>query len=188
MKHLWRVLLLAAAIAGLSSGIAFAQANSADGQSTFSPPTGRRPVPGFVPLGLSPSNVAGGPALGNAGYPPGATPIGQSTTATTGGISNLGLGSAANQYSYLCGFSVSPGSATTAIVLTITLSNATGIGAASWTVGAPATGAGVTGTPLTVTFSPCLRSNAVNQNPTISVTALGAGGAGQTASIWGYTQ
>jgi hypothetical protein len=123
--------------------------------------------------------------LGNAGYPAGATPIAVSITATTGGITAL-LPNVANQYTYACGFSVSPGSATAAITLLVTLLNIAGT--FTWAVGAPVTAAGTTGATLTVLFTPCLRSNVVNQQVGVVVGALGAGGVNQAATIWGYQQ
>lgn len=139
-----------------------------------------------APPGSSVPVSCRGPGLGNAGYPPGATPWFQAATGTTAGTTATQAG-VAGQFTYVCGFFASPGSATAAIVETLTT---TGLQANfSANIGAPATAAGATGIPLAAPqLGPCLRSNAANQTVTMVWSALGAGGAGQTINMWGYTQ
>jgi len=87
---------------------------------------------------------------------------------------------------YVCGISISPGSATTAINLTVTLTGLLGGQTLTWTIGAPATAAGVTGTPLNVPFTPCQPAAAIDGSIVLTSSALGAGGIGNDANIWGY--
>lgn len=63
---------------------------------------------------------------------------------------------------YLCGLSVAPGSATTAITINVTTTGLTNN--FTWFVGAPATAVGVTGAVLTVPFNPCVPASAVAGN------------------------
>jgi hypothetical protein len=126
------------------------------------------------------------PGSGNSGYPSGATPAMVVATATTGGIS-VSLPSVPNQFSYLCGYSVSPGSATAAITINVQVVN--GVSSPlSLFVGAPVTAVGITGAPFTHSFIPCIRSATTNQGMSVTVGALGAGGINQTANLWGYTE
>jgi hypothetical protein len=118
-------------------------------------------------------------------FPEGAIPLTAAATGTTAGATAT-LVAAPGKINYLCGISVSPGSATTAIVITVTT---TGLANNfSWSVGAPATAAGVTGAPLTVPFTPCLQASAGNAAVTVVAGALGAGGAGQAVNIFGYAR
>lgn len=175
----------------------FLGASQADAQQSVNPcyfipgPFGGNAGPNCDPTTaanpLPVTTQAPGLGTGAAGYPNGATPVGNTGTGTTGGVT-VNLPAAAGQFGYLAGFTVCPGSATTAITLTITLNNVNGIGGGTWTVGAPATAAGVTGTCLTQTFTPPVRTSVVNQNASLVVGALGAGGVNQTAVVWGYTQ
>src|SRR5262249_14521108 len=118
-----------------------------------------------------------------AGYPTGgdpalrASPLLAGGTGTTDGTNGT-LSAVPGKYTYLCGFTVSPGSATTGIVLNVTLTGA--ISAPNWEVAAPATAAGVTGVPLTVSFAPyCIPSGTPNSAIQVVVGALGAGGINQ---------
>lgn len=116
-------------------------------------------------------------------YSEGATPLTASATGTTAGATAT-LPAALGKINYLCGLSVTPGSATTAIVITVTT---TGLASNfTWSVGAPATAAGVTGATLTVPFNPCVQASAPNAAITVVAGALGAGGAGQDVNAWGY--
>jgi hypothetical protein len=125
---------------------------------------------------------------GNSGYPPGSTAVSNASTGTTAGVTLvLPASGTIGQFTYLCGFSVSPGSATAAITLNVQVTNVPG-GPLSWFIGAPVTAAGTTGATLAQTFTPCIRSNVVNQQIGLTVGALGTGGVNQTANMWGYTQ
>jgi hypothetical protein len=116
-------------------------------------------------------------------YPEGAIPLMAAATGTTAGATAT-LAAAPGKINYLCGISVTPGSATTAIVITVTTTGFTNN--FTWSVGAPATAAGVTGSPLNVSFNPCVPSNTPNTAITVAAGALGAGGAGQDVNIAGY--
>jgi hypothetical protein len=116
-------------------------------------------------------------------YPEGAIPLTAAATGTTAGATAT-LPAAPGRINYLCGLSVTPGSATTAIVITITTTGFTNN--FTWSVGAPATAAGVTGAPLTVPFNPCVQASGANVAITVVAGALGAGGAGQDVNAWGY--
>lgn len=123
---------------------------------------------------------------GNAGYPPGSTPVSNTATGTTAGATAT-LPGVAGHFTYLCGFTVSPGSATAAITISITT---TGL-ASNWSesVGAPVTAAGTTGLPQRQTFAPdCLVASAQNTAITVVAGALGAGGVNQSVNAWGYQQ
>lgn len=125
--------------------------------------------------------------LGNAGYPVGATPYFQSATGTTAGATATAPG-VANQFTYLCGYAIDPGSATAAITVPVT---STGLGSnnLSLHVGAPATAGGTTGTVLqSPQLGPCPRSTAVNTGISLTAGALGAGGVNQGVNMWGYYQ
>lgn len=124
--------------------------------------------------------------LGNAGYPVGATPIAQSATGTTGGATAT-LAASAGRFTYFCGYSVSPGSATAAITITITISGIQG-GSHVISVGAPVTAAGSTGAPVIFFLPYCIPSSAVNISISVAASALGAGGVNQSVNVWGYQQ
>lgn len=129
--------------------------------------------------------AAQAPQSGSSGYPLGATPVLNSATGTTAGATAT-LAAAAGQFTYLCGFSVSPGSATTAITITITT---TGLASnQTLSVGAPVTAVGTTGVNQYSYFTPCLRSTAVNTAVTVVAGALGTAGVGQAVNAWGYQQ
>ena len=131
--------------------------------------------------------TGGAPAAGsgNSGYPPGATPVNQTATGTTAGAS-VALPGVANKFTYVCGISISPGSASTAITLSYQL-----IGSGTFVqgfIGAPVTAVGVTGLEVFRTFTPCIPASAINTGITVTVGALGTGGVNQTVNIWGYQQ
>jgi len=107
----------------------------------------------------------------------------ESATGTTAGATAT-FPAVVGKVNYLCGLSVAPGSATTAIVINITTTGLTNN--FTWSVGAPATAAGATGSVLTVTFTPCPSASAPNTAITVVAGALGAGGAGQDVNAWGY--
>jgi hypothetical protein len=107
-------------------------------------------------------------------------------TGTTAAVTAT-LSQVPNKTLYLCGFSVTPGSATTAINITVTATGLLG-GTITWTVGAPATAAGATGSPLTVPFNPCPPASSQSQTIAVVSGALGTGGAGNDVNVWGVAQ
>jgi len=85
---------------------------------------------------------------------------------------------------YICGFSVAPGSAATAITINVTVT-----GPAStftYSVGAPVTAVGTTGAVLTQTFSPCVSASAPNTGIAVAAGALGTSGVNQDVNVWGF--
>jgi hypothetical protein len=165
----------------LWASLAFGQAN---GDSQWNTP-GNSVVGGALQMCV---NTAGKAVpcqtavAGAAGFPNGATPVANGATGTTAGATAT-LAAAAGKFTYICGYSYSAGSATTAIVSTVT---ATFAGTLTNTVGAPATAAGVTGNTIVVPITPCQPGSTVNTSITVVGSALGAGGAGQAVNAWGY--
>lgn len=140
----------------------------------------------LIALGCLAQAIAQPSGSGIAGYPPSSTPVFATAAATTGGIAAQ-IPAAINQFTYLSGISISPGSATAAITLQVTVGNIVG-GPFTWFIGAPATAAGTTGAPFTLVFNPPLRGSVTNSVITFTIGALGAGGVNQTINAWGYTQ
>jgi len=125
-------------------------------------------------------------AAGAAGYPGGSTPVGAIATGTTGAVA-ASIAAVAGKFNYLCGFSVSPGSATAAITIQVTV---TGLipGTLTWAVGAPVTAVGTTGTAFTQNFNPCIAGSAVNTAVVVTSGALGTAGINNDVNAWGYQQ
>lgn len=134
--------------------------------------------------GVNSSTAAPAAGTAGAGYPPGATPVSNAATGTTAGTTAT-LPAAAGKFTYICGFSVSPGSATTAITINIVMTAASTFTLA---VGAPVTAVGTTGLNQTQTFSPCVPGSAVNTTITVAAGALGTGGVNQDVNAWGFQQ
>lgn len=105
---------------------------------------------------------------------------------TAGATATLTASATTGQFTYLCGYRVSPGSATAAITISIVSTGLTNN--LNDFVGAPATAAGTTGVTVPAAFTPCLKSSAANTNITVAAGALGAGGVNQNVYAWGYTQ
>jgi hypothetical protein len=110
-------------------------------------------------------------------------PIVAAATGTTAGATAT-LAAALGKVTYICGFSVAPGSAATAITINVTVT-----GPAStftYSVGAPVTAVGVTGAVLTQNFSPCLSASAPNTGIAVAAGALGTSGVNQDVNAWGF--
>ena len=109
------------------------------------------------------------------------TPINitKSTTATTGNF-NVSLPAVSGVTNYLCGFIITSGGTSSALVVNATASG-TITGTMNFSYVFPSTGQGVLG----VAFPQCIAASA--QNTAITVTVPG-GGAGTTAALsaWGY--
>jgi hypothetical protein len=129
------------------------------------------------------AQVVSGTATGT-GYPAGSTPLEAGAAGTTAGETAT-LAASPGQFTFLCGFSYSAGSATTAITTTVTTAGL----ASNFTlsVGAPATAVGVTGNTVVHPISPCVRASAVNTAVTVSGSALGTAGVNQYVNAWGYS-
>lgn len=130
--------------------------------------------------------VSASPNSGGFGqYPSGATPLTETATATTGGATAT-FPAITGRTNYLCGFTVSPGSASTAITITITTTGLTNN--FSLSVGAPVTAVGTTGSIVTVPINPCVPASAANTAITVVAGALSTGGVGQAVNAWGFRQ
>lgn len=128
---------------------------------------------------ISPNSGSPGP------YPAGAVPLVATATGTTGGATAT-FAAVAGRTNYLCGFTVSPGSAATAITITITTTGL--VNNMSLSVGAPVTAVGVTGSIVTVPISPCIPASAINTAITVVAGALSTSGVGQAVNAWGFRQ
>jgi hypothetical protein len=107
-----------------------------------------------------------------------------SATGTTGAVVAT-LPAAAGKITYICGFSVSPGSAATAITIqVVVVANST----FTWAVGAPVTAVGTTGATFTQTFLPCIPASGTNTAITVTSGALGTSGINNDVNAWGYQQ
>jgi hypothetical protein len=110
--------------------------------------------------------------------------VSNAATGTTGAVVAT-LPAAAGKITYICGFSVSPGSAATAITITVVVvANST----FTWAVGAPVTAVGTTAAPLTVPFTPCVPASGTNTTITVTSGALGTSGINNDVQAWGYQQ
>ncbi len=121
-------------------------------------------------------------ATGTGGNnPPNSTAITANATGTTASVVAT-LAAAAAKFTYLCGFLMSSG-ATAAVD-----GNATITG----TIGGTLTilqdiGTASVASYLSLSFSPCIQSNAVNTAIVVNSAAAGAGGV-TTVSAWGFQQ
>ena len=87
---------------------------------------------------------------------------------------------------YITGFTCTPGGATAAALVSVTVTGTLG-GTMTYTVGAPA-GAAVAGYPLVVTFSPAYPAAAINTAIAVSMPALGAGNTNAACVATGFYQ
>ena len=109
----------------------------------------------------------------------------QATAVGTTGALTITLPAAANQYTYVCGFTVTsvPGASATAGVRAVTLS---GIATTmNWSYLDPASGQGFVG----IAWPTCIPSTAVNTAITLTVPATTATNiAASSSSMWGCNQ
>jgi hypothetical protein len=111
-------------------------------------------------------------------------PVSNSATGTTGAVVAT-LPAAAGRTTFICGFSVSPGSAATAITIQVVMvANST----FTWAVGAPVTAVGTTGTIFTQNFNPCIPASGSNTTITVTSGALGTAGINNDVNAYGYQQ
>jgi len=104
-------------------------------------------------------------------------------TGTTAGATAT-LPAVQGKITYICGFSVTPGSATAAITINVTVTGPTS--PFTYSVGAPVTAVGTTGALLSQTFTPCVPASAPNTTIAVAAGALGAGGVNQDVNVSGY--
>lgn len=115
--------------------------------------------------------------------PSGATPLAISSGNVANAIASATLAAASGKTTYIRGFSITPGGATAAALVTATL---VGLGnTLSFTVGAPA-GVAVMGSSTIVNFGDGMPASAVNTAIVLSLPALGSGNTSASVSIWGY--
>ena len=116
-----------------------------------------------------------------------ATPSGI-TSASSGNVANANavatLAAVAGKTTFITGFEVTSGGATTAALVTATVAGLLG-GTASYTYGASA-GALLANTPLMVTFNPPLPASALNTAIVVTLPALGLGNTNATVAAHGY--
>lgn len=110
--------------------------------------------------------------------------VSNSATGTTAAVTAT-LAAAAGKITYICGFSVSPGSATAAITIQVVM---TAQSTFTWAIGAPVTAVGTTGTTLTQNFNPCIPASGSNTTITVVSGALGTAGINNDVNAWGYQQ
>lgn len=179
--------LFALLATGALVAIAWAQANNSN---TWQTP-GNQTVGGAVQLcpraadnvAVPCTSAAAAAGTAGAGFPPGATPINAAAGGTTGATAAT-LAAAAGKFTYICGFSISHGSATGAVTAGDTV---TGIPTSmTWVTGVPATAAGTTAPTYTINFSPCIPSSAVNTSIVVTSGANGAGGVNNFSNAWGF--
>lgn len=128
---------------------------------------------------LSPNSGASQP------YPAGAVALTETATGTTGGTTAT-FPALAGKTNWLCGFSVSPGAASSAITITITTTGLTNN--FSLSVGAPVAAAGTTASIVTVPITPCVPASAANTAITVVAGSLSTGGVNQAVNAWGFRQ
>jgi hypothetical protein len=109
------------------------------------------------------------------------TAVQASTTGTTGAVSAT-LAAVANQLTYVCGFSITSGGATTATTRAATLAGmATTM---NYAYVDPTASQG----NLTIVFPICIRSSAPNTAITLSVPGTGTGTVATAVNLWGCNQ
>ena len=114
-----------------------------------------------------------------AGYPPGTTPKTASATGTTGALTAT-LTSAANRTVFICGFVITSGGTSAAIVTDTTVDGTIG-GSLHFAYVDVSSGQGLLG----VAFPQCIPASAQNTNIVVNVPA-GSTGTVASVSAWGY--
>jgi hypothetical protein len=187
---MWKFLLTLLCLLNLWSNEARAQA---DMRIDCPVANGWIPCSATVPFPMYVAPPGPGSALvpqgsGNAGYPPGATPLSNAFSGADTTSATATLTGAAGQFTYFCGVTFSGQGATAATPVS---PSASGL-ASAWTVTGGFTfvvGAAAFDVPVSYTFPSglCQPSSTVNTN--IVVTLPGAAGNTQTnIYVWGYRQ
>lgn len=111
--------------------------------------------------------------------------------ATSGAVANATaaavLGGATGEWTYITGFEITGGGATSAALVTATVATLIGNTTLSYSVAAVA-GAALPNPNLIVTFDPPLRANAISTAITVSCPALGAGNTKNCVTAHGFTR
>lgn len=126
--------------------------------------------------------------VGNAGsplVPSGATNVAASSGNVANGVATATMPAVVGKTNYVTGFSVTSGGATTAALVTATLSGVVG-GPLAYTFGAPL-GATAAALPLIVELETPIPGSAANTAVSISLPALGTGNTNAAVNIHGYT-
>lgn len=149
--------------------------------------------PLITPQGGIPDNSGNNTAaafvalVGNAGnplVPSGATNVAASSGNVANATATATLPAVAGKTNYVTGFSITGGGATTATLVTATLTGVVG-GPLSYTFGAPA-GVTTAALPLVVELETPIPGSAPNTAVSISLPALGAGNTNAAVNIHGY--
>jgi hypothetical protein len=144
----------------------------------------------WMPLafGQTPAQFQGLPGAGNAGYPPGSTPLAAAFSGADTTTQAALITAPANQFPYVCGFEVSGLGATGLTQVAPSLTQVSVTGALTFTFEYTfVAGAGLPNTPLQRTFTPCLRGGPTGGSITLNVPGA-AGNTSTLINIWGYTE
>jgi hypothetical protein len=136
------------------------------------------------PVTATPATPAAG--SGNAGYPTGATPVGNAFSGADTTTAAATLPAAAGKFTYIAGFTVSGLGATATTTVNVTVGTLVGSTTPTYSY-VFQTGATVVDTSVSVLYSPAIPANAINLPITVTV----PGAAGNTATqinAWGYQQ
>lgn len=126
-------------------------------------------------------------AAAQSNYPPGATPITNSASGTTGAVVAT-IPALANKTAVICGFSFNGSNATAAQSGSITVTSVTG-GTMSFAYPTLALGATVPNAgQADESFLPCVPATSVNVAIVVTGPALGSGATVATTTAWGYYQ
>lgn len=117
-------------------------------------------------------------------YPAAATPVAASSGPVANAAATATLPAVAARTNFLSGFTVTPGTATGAAQVVVTVTGVVG-GPLSYSVEVPSA-AGGGGQTLSVSFNPPLPATAVNVAIVVSMPAAGVGGAGAAVNATGY--
>lgn len=117
--------------------------------------------------------------VNQAGYPPGTTPLTSSTTGTTGSVAAT-LTAAAGRTAWICGFVITSGGTTSALVGVATVTGTLG-GTLNFQYVDVSSGQGLLG----VAFPQCIPASAQNTNVVVTAPAGGAGTV-VAVSAWGF--
>lgn len=139
---------------------------AADGTPIDGLPPGRAAAAASVPVVLSTEDAA-------RVYPNGAIPINGKSAVVANAAAVATLDSDAGRTTYITGFEVTGGGATSGLLVDVTVAGL--IGGTITYVYAAAVGALVANTPLLVNFSPPLPASAPDTDIVVTVPALGAG-------------
>lgn len=141
---------------------------------------------GALALALGGAAHAQGPSWNSPGvstginYPQGAQPLAISAQGTTGAVA-AALAASTTRLTWICGFVITSGGTSSAIVGDATVSGILG-GTLHFAYVAVSSGQGILG----VAFPQCLPSSAINTAIVVTAPAAGAGTTAEDVVAWGY--